>query len=279
MTKLRVTGRTPLDLDVRSVVAADSRQGEIRLLPLTAGILLLAFGALVAAVLPLIVGFMAIWVTLAIVVILSAYTPMSVFVLNLSTMLGLGLAIDYSLFLTSRFREELRQRDIPDALAQTVGTAGRAVAFSGLTVLIGLAGLLTFDIMFLRSVGVAGVIVVFLAVLGAVTLLPALLAVLGPRIDALRLMPEPPERGDVWEGLARRIMARPWLVFIPTLLLLLRSGCRMKKQIRLMQRRNRYTVHDCWRRDVHTQHCSTKISNHLLIKHKNCFSITFLRRG
>ena len=107
--RVRVTGRSPLDLDVRNVVAADSRQGEIRLLPLTAGILLLAFGALVAAILPLIVGFLAIWVTLAIVVLLADYTPMSVFVLNMTTMLGLGVGIDYSLLIVTRFREELNR--------------------------------------------------------------------------------------------------------------------------------------------------------------------------
>src|SRR5512143_187974 len=142
-TTIRVTGRSALDLDVRSVVASDSRRGEIRLLPLTAGILLLAFGALVAAILPLVVGFMAIWVTLAVVVILSAYTPMSVFVLNMTTMLGLGVGIDYSLLIVTRFREELnRGLRRQEAAARALSTAGAAVLTSGMTVVVGFAALL-----------------------------------------------------------------------------------------------------------------------------------------
>ena len=125
-TTVRVTGRSALDIDVRSVVASDSRRGEIRLLPLTAGILLLAFGALVAAILPLIVGFLAIWITLAVVVILANYTPMSVFVLNMTTMLGLGVGIDYSLLIVTRFREELnRGLRRQEAAARALSTAGR----------------------------------------------------------------------------------------------------------------------------------------------------------
>src|SRR5262249_32890587 len=112
----------------------------------------------------------------------------SIFSLNLVTMLGLGLGIDYSLFLTSRFREELgRQADVATAVATALATAGRAVLFSGLTVLLGLMALTTFRFMALRTVGLAGSLVVALSMLAALTLLPALLAVLGPRIDALRV--------------------------------------------------------------------------------------------
>ncbi|MCC6628085.1 MAG: MMPL family transporter [Chloroflexi bacterium] len=210
--------------DVEAVSARDLQRAELVALPFAAVALLLVFRSLVGAAVPLAVGGASVAVVLALLYLVGQRTDLSVFVLNLSTMLGLGLAIDYSLFLTSRFREELHQHDVATALTRTVSTAGRAVAFSGLTVLIGLAGLLTFDIMFLRSVGVAGVIVVTMAVLGALTLLPAVLAVLGPHIDAFRLLPEPPDRGDVWEKLAAWIMRRPWMVFIPTLLLLLALG-------------------------------------------------------
>lgn len=210
--------------DVEAVSARDLQRAELVALPFAAVALLLVFRSLVGAAVPLAVGGASVAVVLALLYLVGQRTDLSVFVLNLSTMLGLGLAIDYSLFLTSRFREELHQHDVATALTRTVSTAGRAVAFSGLTVLIGLAGLLTFDIMFLRSVGVAGVIVVTMAVLGALTLLPAVLAVLGPRIDAFRLLPDPPDRGDVWEKLAAWIMRRPWMVFIPTLLLLLALG-------------------------------------------------------
>src|SRR4029450_13499593 len=115
--------------------------------------------------------------------------PMSIFVLNLATLQGLGLGVDYSLLLTSRFREEMATRpaDDPDLVAKsveaTLATAGRAVFFSGLTVLFGLLGLVLFEFMILRSVGIAGAIVVGLAVASALTLLPAILTLLGPRVD------------------------------------------------------------------------------------------------
>lgn len=185
--RIRVTGRAPLDLDVRTVVAADSRRGEIRLLPLTAGILLLAFGALVAAILPLIIGFLAIWVTLAVIVVLADYTPMSVFVLNMTTMLGLGVGIDYSLLIVTRFREELnrglRRRE---AAARALSTAGAAVLTSGMTVVVGFAALLLTPLVETQSVGIGGLVVVAVAVALSTTLLPALLAVLGRQIDRPR---------------------------------------------------------------------------------------------
>jgi len=182
--RLRVTGRAPLDLDIKTVSASDSRRGEGRLLPLTAGILLLAFGALVAALLPLIVGFMAIWITLAIVVILSAYTPMSVFVLNMTTMLGLGVGIDYSLLIVTRFREELnRGLRREEAAARALSTAGVAVLTSGMTVVVGFAALLFTPLVETQSVGIGGLVVVAVAMALSTTLLPALLAVLGRQID------------------------------------------------------------------------------------------------
>jgi RND superfamily putative drug exporter len=185
--RVLVTGRSPLDLDVRSVVAADSRRGEIRLLPLTAGILLLAFGALVAAILPLIVGFLAIWVTLAIVVVLADFTPMSVFVLNMTTMLGLGVGIDYSLLIVTRFREELnRGLRRQQAAVRALATAGAAVLASGMTVVVGFAALLLTPLVETQSVGIGGLVVVAVAVALSTTLLPALLAVLGRQIDQPR---------------------------------------------------------------------------------------------
>jgi RND superfamily putative drug exporter len=146
-----------------------------------------------AAAVPLIVGGAAVVVALAAIFVIAGLTPMSIFVLNLATLLGLGLGVDYSLLLTSRFREELARRAsepadrrVADAVEATVATAGRAVFFSGLTVLLGLGGLVLFEFMILRSVGIAGAIVVLLAASSALTLLPALLAIVGPRIDAPR---------------------------------------------------------------------------------------------
>ena len=178
--RARVTGRAPLDLDVRTVVTEDSQRGERALLPLTLVILVLAFGALVAAALPLVVGVLAIAVSLAIIGLLTSVTPMSIFVLNMTTMIGLGVGIDYSLLVVTRFREELgRGLRRPEAAVSTMVTAGSAVITSGLTVVVGFGALLFTPLIETRSVGLGGLIVVAVAVLLSVTLLPALLAVLG----------------------------------------------------------------------------------------------------
>jgi RND superfamily putative drug exporter len=160
----------------------------------------------------------------------ASLTPMSIFVLNLATLLGLGLGVDYSLLMTSRYREELAARSGPDRVADavrvTVATAGRAVFFSGLTVLLGLLGLVLFEFMILRSVGIAGAIVVALAVTAALTLLPALLAVIGTRLDALRVRPVTTQTNGEgrWARLARWVMRRPVAVLVPTLAFLLLLG-------------------------------------------------------
>ena len=146
----------------------------------TAVALVLVFGSLVAGAVPGVIGGTAVAITLALMVLLSQTVQLSIFSLNLATMLGLGLGIDYSLFIVSRFREELRRgQSVERAIAWSIATAGRAVLFSGATVMIGLLALLTFDITALRSMGMAGALVVLLSVLAALSLLPAVLAVLG----------------------------------------------------------------------------------------------------
>ncbi|HEX6069259.1 MAG TPA: MMPL family transporter, partial [Longimicrobiaceae bacterium] len=179
-----VTGRSALDLDVRTVSAEDSSRGEARLMPLTLVILVLAFGALVAAALPLIVGVLAIAISLALIGVLARFTPMSIFVLNMTTMIGLGVGIDYSLFVVTRFREELRSGvRRREAAVNTMLTAGSAVVTSGLTVVVGFAALLFTPLVETRSVGLGGLVVVAVAVLLSTTLLPALLAIIGRDID------------------------------------------------------------------------------------------------
>ncbi len=184
---VRVTGRAPLDVDVRSISAQDSAEAEQRLLPLTLAILVLAFGALVSALLPIVVGILTIAVALALIGVVARHTPMSVFVLNLTTMIGLGVGIDYSLLVVTRFREELSKGLSRTAAAvATLRTAGVAVVTSGLTVVVGFAALLFTPVIETQSVGIGGLIVVGAAVLLATTLLPALLAVLGRNIDRPR---------------------------------------------------------------------------------------------
>jgi RND superfamily putative drug exporter len=217
--------------DVQTVSEADLQRSEIISLPLAALALLLVFGSVVAAGVPLVVGGSAVIVALAAIFVVASVTPMSIFVLNLATLLGLGLGVDYSLLLTSRFREELAVRPdgpgrVAEAVHATVLTAGRAVFFSGLTVLLGLLGLVLFDFMILRSVGIAGAIVVGLAVLSALTLLPAVLTIVGPRIDrlAIRRVAARPASDGPWARLARWVMRRPVAVLVPTLAVILVLG-------------------------------------------------------
>src|SRR5713226_8548670 len=172
--------------DIQSVSERDLRRAEFLAIPFAIIALLLVFRSVVAAILPALVGGGAVVVSLALIFGLGNITTLSIFVLNITTLFGLGLGVDYSLFMVSRFREELaRGRGVEEAVAITVATAGRAVTFSGLTVSIGLAGLIFFRINMLRSVGMGGVLVVVLAVLAAITLLPAALAIIGTRINAL----------------------------------------------------------------------------------------------
>ncbi len=208
-----VTGRAPLDSDVRSVIADDSARGEKALLPLTLIILVLAFGALVAAALPLVVGVLAIAISLALIGLITRITPMSVFVLNMTTMIGLGVGIDYSLLVVTRFREELG-RGLPrrEAAIATMVTAGEAVITSGLTVVVGFGALLLTPAIETRSVGLGGLIVVAVAVLLSVTLLPALLALLGREIDRPRWMARRLawyHAPQVWEKWARTLSRHP----------------------------------------------------------------------
>src|SRR5207302_10574030 len=164
--------------DIQSVSERDLRRAEMLAFPFALIALLLVFRSVVAAALPALVGGCAVVVTLALIFGLGQLTTLSIFVLNITTLFGLGLGVDYSLFMVSRFREELaRGRSVDDAVTITVATAGRAVTFSGLTVSIGLMGLTFFRINMLHSVGYGGILVAVLAVLAAITLLPATLAI------------------------------------------------------------------------------------------------------
>jgi RND superfamily putative drug exporter len=218
--------------DVQEISERDLQRSEIISLPLAAIALLLVFGSIVAAGVPLVVGGTSVLVALAAIFLIASVTPMSIFVLNLATLLGLGLGVDYSLLMTSRFREEYARRPAtdPDRLGEairiTVATAGRAVFFSGLTVLLGLLGLVLFEFMILRSVGIAGALVVGLAVAAALTLLPALLTIIGPHLDrfAVRRVRTSEEGDGSWARLARRVMRRPLAILIPTLAILIVLG-------------------------------------------------------
>lgn len=224
---ITATGRLAFQHDLNVQLEHDLLLAELVSMPLALIVLLLVFRTAVAAILPVAVGGLAVLGGIAIVLALSRVTDVSQYTINVCSLIGLGVAIDYSLFTVSRYREELAAgRDYKEALLRAVDHAGRVVAFSGLAVGSGLAGLLFFDGSYLMTMGVGGAIVVALAAIFALTFLPALLAVLGPKINALRLpLPKLSTKEGFWHRLAVGVMKRPVAVLVPTLgvLLLLAS--------------------------------------------------------
>jgi putative drug exporter of the RND superfamily len=213
--------------DVNGAVARSLAIAESIAVPLTMILLILAFESLVAALLPLVIGAIAIFGTFAELSILGSLTDVSVFAVNLTTALGLGLGIDYALLMVSRYREELAHgADPAHAVARTVATAGRTIGFAALTVAAALAAMLVFPLYFLRSFAYAGIGVVLVAALAALVVAPALLAVLGPRVNAGRLpwARRRPMRGPesaLWGRLAGAVFRRPALAAVPVLAALL----------------------------------------------------------
>ncbi|MGN6161956.1 MAG: MMPL family transporter, partial [Marmoricola sp.] len=210
---------------VNTVTPTDLSRAEMISIPLTAIALMFVFGSLVASLLPIAVGISAIIGTMAVLRILASLTDVSIYALNMTTALGLALAIDYSLFLVSRYREELGKGvEGEQAILNTVRTAGRTVLFSSLTVALALAAMVIFPMYFLRSFAYAGVAVVALAAAASLIILPAILVLVGPRINSLDVRafvrrtfkrPEPApktERDGLWYRLASLVMRRPVLL-------------------------------------------------------------------
>ena len=188
----------------------------------------MVFGSVVAALLPLAVGVLAIIGTFAVLQVMTTFTDVSIFSLNLTTALGLGLAIDYSLFVVSRFREELAGGHDPRAaVVRTVRTAGRTVSSAPSRSPISLAAMLVFPITFLKSFAYAGIAVALMAALGAVVVLPALLAVLGHRVEQVgrsSTASHPGRRQGVWHRIAMAVMRRPLPIATAAIVLLLALG-------------------------------------------------------
>jgi trehalose monomycolate/heme transporter len=234
---VQLGGAAAISSDITTQVSEDIAKAEQLSLPIVLVLLVVIFGGLVAAGLPLAIGGLAILGAFLMLRLLTVVTDVSVFAINIVTMLGLGLAIDYALFVVSRFREERRLpgATTESALARTMATAGRTVAFSGVTVAVALASLLFFPQTFLRSMGFGGMAAVLVAMLGALTVLPALLAVLGHRVDSLRIplpgrlsrlrgrrLPAEAEHHGAWYRVAHSVMRRPVVyvaVIVPVLLL------------------------------------------------------------
>ena len=204
-------------------IASDLKIAEIVSIPLTFILLAFVFGALAASAMPLIVGVAAIIGAFFILYLISLFTNVSVYALNLTTGMGLGLGIDYALLMVNRFREEIHHgKNVQDSILTTMATAGKTVFYSGLTVLVTMVSLTFFPLPFLKSFGYAGVSVVALAVVGALFGLPPILALLGTRIDkgVIRKSSITPKEDGRWAQTARLVMKRPTAVVILSLVIL-----------------------------------------------------------
>ncbi|HJW76038.1 MAG TPA: MMPL family transporter, partial [Thermoleophilia bacterium] len=220
--KTHVTGEPAVYADLENLSSEDLRRAESYALPFALIVLLLIFGSVVAAALPVIGGGMAVTVTLGVVYVLAQRFDLSIFVMNTASMLGLAVGIDYSLFIVGRFREELAcGATVASAVETTVARAGRSIFFSGIAVVIGLVGLVTFPYMSLRSMGWGGSIVVFFSVASALTLLPAILGILGPRVNSWRLLGRRGREGHFWERWSQAVMRHPWVVMAGTVAVIL----------------------------------------------------------
>ncbi len=233
----QVGGNVAVNVAVDKQVSSDLERAEFITFPIVAILLLIVFGSLVAASLPLVIGGVAIMGAFAILRALTGWTDVSIYSVNVVTMLGLGLAIDYALFIVTRFREELGSDsgDVKRALERTMSTAGRTILFSGLTISTSLIGLLIFPVMFLRSIGMGAIAATLVAMLAALTILPALLAILGRRVNALslqRLFRRSPswqyekslETRGIWYRISETVMGHPVIVGVSVLAILVFLG-------------------------------------------------------
>jgi RND superfamily putative drug exporter len=218
--KTLVGGQAAVDSDTTPIFDDDLKKAEMIAFPLALLILLFVFGSVVSALLPIAISVVTIVGALGATFLVGQTMTLAVYVTNVITLIGIGIGIDYSLLVVSRFREELAAgRDRQDALARTLATAGHSVLFSGVTVAIGLAVLVLLDVPFIRSMGIGGMLVPIFAVLAGLTLLPALLAILGPKVNAGRVIPRrftQRASGERWGRLARWIMRRAVPVFAIT---------------------------------------------------------------
>ncbi len=233
---IQVGGTVPASIAISTQVSADLERAEIITFPVVAILLFIVFGGLVAALLPLLIGGVAILGAFAVVRVLTNITDISIFSINVITMLGLGLAIDYALFIVTRFREELardesNKSDVQAALRRTMATAGRTVAFSGLTVSTSLLGLLFFPEVFLRSMGIGAIAAILVVLAASLTILPVVLALLGRRVNALSIrgLFRRPTRDNrnargAWYRLSQGVMRWPVPVAIGVIAILLLLG-------------------------------------------------------
>jgi putative drug exporter of the RND superfamily len=204
-----LTGTALVNEDLNTASQHDLKQAEMIGLPIALVVLLLAFGGLVAATIPLIIGIVSVVSSMGVLYLIGQELDLSIFVLNIVPMIGLALGIDFSLIFINRFREELKSGNIQEAIAVSVRTAGRSIAFSGLCVLLGLSGMLFIQVEIFKTVAIGGMVVVLVSVLSALTFLPALLAVIGKNINSLMIIKVKETERNKWYSFAKFVMKRP----------------------------------------------------------------------
>lgn len=220
--KAYVTGEPAVNADLTDFSFRDLRRVELYALPVALVALLFVFGSLVSAALPVVTGGLAVTVTLGGMYLIAHLTAMNIFAMNTATLLGLAVAIDYALFIVSRFREELhRGASVRDAVVVTSARAGRSIFYSGLAVIVGVVGLVFFPSPGLRSLAIGGVLVVFFSVAASLTFMPALMGVLGHRVNSVSVIKlhaaHESRRWRFWAGL---VLKRPWVTILVTVVLI-----------------------------------------------------------
>ena len=224
------TGGVAIDVIFDKRIQDDLITAELVSGPLSLIILLIVFGTIIAALLPIGIAFLTVLSAMGITIWLSNVTDVTQYAVNIISLIGIGVSIDYSLFMVNRFREEMnRGHDIRTSTAMTVATAGKAVFFSGVTVGIGLMGMLFFENTGIPSLGIGGTLAVSVAMIYSLVVLPSILAMLGSRVSDGWKLPfsfktENDAEDGIWSRIAKTVMERPWTVLIPTLVILLGAG-------------------------------------------------------
>ncbi len=224
------TGGVAIDVIFDQRIQDDLITAELVSGPLSLIILIIVFGTIIAAFLPLGIAFLTVLSAMGITIWLSNVTDVTQYAVNIISLIGIGVSIDYSLFMVNRFREEMnRGHDIRTSTAMTVATAGKAVFFSGVTVGIGLMGMLFFENTGIPSLGIGGTLAVTVAMIYSLVVLPSILALLGTKVSdgwklPLSFKTENDTEDGLWSRIAKTVMNRPWMVLIPTLIILLGAG-------------------------------------------------------
>jgi RND superfamily putative drug exporter len=219
--KVSITGEPVIVKDLNQASQEDLAKAEMIGLPIALIVLVLAFGSLVAASIPIIVGVLSIATTMGIVYFFSHSFDLTIFILNIVPMIGLSLSIDFALLLINRFKEEISRSSVEEAVAKTVATAGRSIIFSASCVFIGLLGLMFIRIDIFQNVALGGMTVVFVSALAAITFLPAVLSLLGKKINSLPILKSKEDKQGIWSKFAHLVMKRPIIMTTLALIVLI----------------------------------------------------------